>query len=94
MNGIEIIIQFFYAFFGEKRQADRAFSIHIYRYEIKTWAGVWINFSVFDLYFHEAFYSKNEANLPRLRFKFFKKTFTFRVRIFNELSAIQRKGTN
>ena len=24
MNGIEIIIQFFYAFFGEKRQAERA----------------------------------------------------------------------
>ena len=40
MNGIEIIVHLIYAFFGEKRQADRAFSIHIYRYEIKAWAGV------------------------------------------------------
>ena len=39
MNGIEIIVHFIYAYFGKKRQAERAFSIHIYRYEIESWVG-------------------------------------------------------
>ena len=51
MNGIEIIVQFFYAFFGQKRQADRAFSIHLYRYEIKSWVGFPIySYSIFSVY--------------------------------------------
>ena len=51
MNGIEIIVHFIYAYFGKKRQAERAFSIHIYRYEIESWVGFSIYwYSIFPVY--------------------------------------------